>query len=275
MVKSYAWDELHTETTVTRRLPGALFALCQWKAGESVEEHRHEGLSFVVVISGKHQWLDEQGRIHWSVPGAWYSDGGAGEVNTHQACSTDIEAVVIRFLPEAFEVPVDEVSNKVLHTQAGQRIAQRVQSELLRPTAGGNYVLLSCLTDLIARFINTARKEEVSHTHAVVRQALDLLNKQFAAPLSLDEVARSVGTNRSTLGRLFRHHVGVSVGEYVRDRRLEWAYLQLTDTNTKIAVIAAAAGFADQAHFCRCFKTRYGVTPSSLRSVPALLAPGA
>lgn len=236
--------------------------------------HRHDGLLFTVLLNGKHQWLDEQGKIHWSVPGAWYSEVGGG-VRTHQACSTDIESIAIRFLPDSLEVPVDQVVDKVLHTQAGQRVAHRIQGELLKPTPGGNFLLLSCLTELVARFMNTPRQQVVSPTHAVVRHALELLDKRFAAPISLDEVARSVGTNRSTLGRLFRHHVGVSVGEYVRDRRLEWAYRQLTDTNTKISVIAAAAGFADQAHFCRCFKTRYGVTPSSLRNVPILLAPGA
>lgn len=229
---------------------------------------------FAVLMNGKHQWLDEQGKIHWSVPGAWYAEPG-GAVRTHQACSTDIEVVAVRFLPESFGVPVDQVVGKTLHTQAGQRIAQRIQGELQRPTPGGDFLLVSCLTELVARFMNAARTEDVSPSHAIVRHALDLLDKKFAAPLSLDEVARSVGTNRSTLGRLFRHHVGVSVGEYVRDRRLEWAYRQLTDSNTKIAVIASAAGFADQAHFCRCFKTRYGVTPSSLRNVPILLAPGA
>ena len=273
MIKTYAWDEFHNETRAVRRVPEAVFALCYRGGGEVIPPHRHDGLSFIVLLNGKHQWLDNEGKIRWSVPGAWYSETG-DEIHAHQACPTDIECICIRFLPESFDVPTDQVAPKVWHSQAGLRIAQRIQSELQRPTPGGNYILLSCLTELIARFMNTGRKDDASPTNAIVRHTLELLDKRFAASISLDEVARAVGTNRSTLGRLFRHHVGVSVGEYVRDRRLEWSYRQLTESNSKIAVIAAAAGFADQAHFCRCFKTRYSVTPSSLRSIPMILATG-
>ena len=273
-MKVYAWDEFHSEVQVLRRLNDAVFAICTREAGNVVPDHQHEGMSFNVLLGGKHQWLDQEGKIRWSVPGAWYAHAGS-HVETHQACSTDVEALCIRFLPERFGVPVGEVAPGMVHSQAGLRIAHRIQQELLRPTPGGDYVLLSCLADLIARFLNSGQKLDASPSHAIVRQALEMLDKRFAANLSLDDVARAVGTNRSTLGRLFRHHLGVSVGEYIRDRRLEWGHRQLTDTNAKISTIAAAAGFADQAHFCRCFKTRYWVKPSSLRNSQTLLAPGA
>jgi iron complex transport system substrate-binding protein len=81
----------------------------------------------------------------------------------------------------------------------------------------------------------------------------------------LDELANQVGTHRSHLARLFRKHLGLTVSEYRRDRRLEQAYRRLLESDEKIASIAAHAGFADHAHFCRLFKSRYGLSPSEHR----------
>jgi AraC family transcriptional regulator len=59
----------------------------------------------------------------------------------------------------------------------------------------------------------------------------------------------------------------VSVGEYVRRERLDWAVAQLTTTDTPVATVAAEAGFADQSHFTRAFKRHTGLTPGRYRRV--------
>ena len=82
---------------------------------------------------------------------------------------------------------------------------------------------------------------------------------------SLGELAALAKVHPVHLARRFREHHGVSVGEYVRRLRLDWAAAKLAGSETPIAVLAAQAGFADQSHFTRAFKRHTGLTPARYR----------
>ena len=53
---------------------------------------------------------------------------------------------------------------------------------------------------------------------------------------------------------------GTSPHRYALLRRLDFARSQLRD-GMPLAELALSAGFADQAHFTRMFKSAYGMTP--------------
>jgi transcriptional regulator GlxA family with amidase domain len=57
---------------------------------------------------------------------------------------------------------------------------------------------------------------------------------------------------------MFRARYGESIGEHSRRLRLEWAE-RLVRSDEALASIAAHAGFADQSHFTREFRRRFGV----------------
>jgi AraC family transcriptional regulator len=65
------------------------------------------------------------------------------------------------------------------------------------------------------------------------------------------------------LARVFRRRHGCSVSEYLRALRLEEAG-RLVLQGAPLAQAAYAAGFADQAHFTRCFAAAFGFTPTGL-----------
>ena len=93
----------------------------------------------------------------------------------------------------------------------------------------------------------------------------DLLNANFREPLSLREIAEAVGVHPSHLARVFKARHGCSVGESLRQRRLEFAVRQLRSSAMSLAEIAVAAGFADQSQFSKAFKRQFGCTPGALR----------
>ncbi len=93
-----------------------------------------------------------------------------------------------------------------------------------------------------------------------VRQALDLMRAQFAAPLTLADLAAATGTSRFALARAFRHHTGIGIHEWLMTYRLRQARRCLAQ-GMAAAEAAAANGFADQSHLIRRFKRTYGVTP--------------
>jgi AraC family transcriptional regulator len=97
-------------------------------------------------------------------------------------------------------------------------------------------------------------------------QARDLLHGRFNDSLNLVEIAHTVGVHPTHLARTFKKHYRTTVGEYVRQLRLDWASRQLSETEDSIAEIAAAAGFYDQSHFSHLFKQHTGFTPAEFRS---------
>lgn len=98
-----------------------------------------------------------------------------------------------------------------------------------------------------------------------LRAAEELLHAQPGDRRSLGELAEAVGVHPAHLARAFRARHGVSVGEYGRRVRLEWAAAEVARGETPLAAIAAQAGFADQSHFTRVFRRHVGTTPARYR----------
>jgi AraC family transcriptional regulator len=96
-------------------------------------------------------------------------------------------------------------------------------------------------------------------------RAQDFLHSRFMEPVRLADLAREVAVHPAHLARTFRQQFGTSVGGYVRRLRLDWAAAELERSETALAAIALAAGFADQSHFTRSFRRHTGFTPGAYR----------
>jgi AraC-like DNA-binding protein len=97
--------------------------------------------------------------------------------------------------------------------------------------------------------------------HAAVRRARAYLADRWAHPVSLSELSAVAGLSRFELVRRFRSDVGLPPHTFQLDLRIKRARGMLTAGQTPAAV-AAACGFADQAHLTRTFKRFVGVTPT-------------
>lgn len=99
-----------------------------------------------------------------------------------------------------------------------------------------------------------------------LNQIREMLNENFAQHVSLAELAAVAGVHPVYLATVFRENFHCTVGEYVRRLRVEFASRELSSTDTPLAEIALAAGFAHQSHFARTFKRFTGLTPRQYRS---------
>jgi AraC family transcriptional regulator len=68
------------------------------------------------------------------------------------------------------------------------------------------------------------------------------------------------------LARAFRQHYGASVGEFVRQRRLDFVCRELVASERPVAELALEAGFADQSHLTKIFNRALGTTPARYRT---------
>lgn len=108
-------------------------------------------------------------------------------------------------------------------------------------------------------------REQSGHAPRWLYDAQEFLHENFAEKIQVADVAREVDIHPVHLSRMFREHVGLPVGAYIRKVRLEWAAERLAKSDDSITIIAIESGFADQSHFTRTFRRAYGVTPGRYR----------
>ena len=93
-----------------------------------------------------------------------------------------------------------------------------------------------------------------------------LIEERSSEPLTLDQIARLCGINRTKLSRGFREIYGTSVADAIAECRLTQAHRALLGTDLPVGLIGYRSGYQNNASFTRAFGRRYGVPPSSLRS---------
>ena len=101
-----------------------------------------------------------------------------------------------------------------------------------------------------------------AETQRIARQVRDLLDGNYAAPVSGADLSAAAGCSRYAAYRAFRSVAGLAPGEYQRQLRLR-AARQALARGTPPGQAAADAGFADQAHLTRWFRRCYGITPAA------------
>jgi len=98
-----------------------------------------------------------------------------------------------------------------------------------------------------------------------LRSVQERLHGCQGAHLDIRALAREHDTHPVYLARAFRQRLGSSPSEYSRRARITLSAGALAASCTPPALIAARFGFADQAHFCRCFRAQIGLTPGAFR----------
>ncbi|MFF2889174.1 AraC family transcriptional regulator [Paenibacillus sp. NPDC057967] len=96
------------------------------------------------------------------------------------------------------------------------------------------------------------------------------LNKHYREPVMFQEIADMFGISGGQLTRLFKKKEGMSLQEYLIQRRIEAACHDLKHTEATIKEIATGSGFADEKNLFRMFKKYCKMTPSDYRKINAL-----
>ncbi len=130
---------------------------------------------------------------------------------------------------------------------------------LLRPEDPGSP---SRISDVLADAILTRR---------VDASAIDTVaTSEFAKGIlraTTREAATAAAMHPVSFSRLFRRATGVAPSRWRLQQRIAHAAAALAGGLDSIALIADAAGFADQAHLCRMFRRETGLTPGQYRGL--------
>jgi AraC family transcriptional regulator len=130
---------------------------------------------------------------------------------------------------------------------------------------GALTLLRGHLQESPANAASAAGMRQRSLTRWQSRAAIEYINANLASKLTLAEIAKVVCFCKSHFSRAFKISHGLSPWAYIIMARVERAKRMIRATREPLSQIASACGFADQAHLCRAFRRRVGVSPGIWR----------
>jgi AraC-like DNA-binding protein len=111
----------------------------------------------------------------------------------------------------------------------------------------------------------TAGKATHNPIEEQVERTIRWLTLQYAQPISIQEIAHSLGYHRTHLSKIFKQYTGASPMHFLLKIRMDRAKLLLQEELT-IEQVASSVGYPDSLYFSKQFKKWHGTTPSDYRN---------
>jgi AraC-like DNA-binding protein len=110
---------------------------------------------------------------------------------------------------------------------------------------------------------------------SALRRAHDLIDRDYAEALDLDDLAREAGYSKFHFARTFAAAYGETPRAYLTRRRVERAKNLLRTANLSVTEVCYVVGFGSLGSFSALFRRLVGQSPSAYRatSVSAGTAP--
>lgn len=99
-----------------------------------------------------------------------------------------------------------------------------------------------------------------------IQNAIDYMEDHLCENLSTENISKRAYMSGFHFQRLFSAVCGVSLGEYIRNRRLTLAGMEIKRSNAKIIDIALKYGYESPESFSRAFTRFHGISPIMARS---------
>lgn len=109
---------------------------------------------------------------------------------------------------------------------------------------------------------------------ALLRRVRDRMDREYAQPLDVEELARGVGLSAGHLSRQFRQAYGESPYSYLMTRRIERAMALLRRGDLSVTEVCFEVGCSSLGTFSTRFTELVGMPPSAYRRAAAAATDG-
>jgi AraC-like DNA-binding protein/ligand-binding sensor protein len=154
------------------------------------------------------------------------------------------------------------IARNLVQTECPMLLEAQIFDPALTPSAGSVPTLGPTVP--VAEPVG-ANIRQLRH-HRVCQKVIDLLERQYASPITVVKLADAVKLTPNYLSSVFHKTVGITLGDYLTRVRIKKAqsFLQRPDVNIK--EVAYRVGFTDANHFAVAFKKITGCTPTEWRA---------
>jgi len=171
---------------------------------------------------------------------------------------------------QRFTLPPGERDRWLGHVRAlGSELRERREG-----AAAAVRAHLTLLLVALTRLDATIGEELRDRDEPLLAAVFDVVERRFREPLSLRNVAATVGLTPGHVTTVVGRRTGRTVQQWITERRLREARRLLHDTDLTVAAVATRVGFRDAGYFVRRFRAEHGLPPGRWREAGAVAEHG-
>jgi AraC family transcriptional regulator len=194
----------------------------------------------------------------------------AGALHSNQYGPAGAKCLLIEVRPTGLELirSFSRILDDVVHVQNGamRGIAIRIDREFQLMDCGSALSIEGLVLEMVGAATRRRARALSIRPPYWIREVKYFLDEHFKEQITLSMLAKCVDRHPAYLSQVFRRYYRSTIGDYVRQLRLDYASEQMIHSSEPVADIATAAGFYDQSHFTHAFKIHTGVTPAEFRA---------
>ncbi len=210
-----------------------------------------------------------------NIPHEWHfdhmktdSDGNINNISVFFGTETLEKLSMV--IPEFTEV-FNRISALTVAVRYSGRTYRKILELLLAMRDKPAHLRLPQMIELLLAITDTNSCKQVGRNTNLSRIEQRLENVRvycrcnYIRNISLGEISKEIGMNKSSFCTFMRRHAGMSLTEFVNGIRLEKAKEMLYNTDIAIASVAYDVGFSNVTYFNRLFRKKYNCNPKMMR----------
>lgn len=242
---------------------------CHSGPGDRPFEERHVAPTIAIVREGRFNYRGANGRALLQPGSILLGNGGTCYECNHEDSHGDV-CNVIHFDPELAAEAAHQAGLGTGHSFRHSAIPPLEPlipaiAALDRREPDAPLVLL----DRVVGLLGAGKSPSItpsSAEQARLRRAVDLIESDYARPLSLDELASAAAMSKYHFLRCFKRVYGTTPYRYLQARRLAQFASKLAESAGQVTTIALECGFGDISTFNARFRQWFGCSPTVWKS---------
>jgi len=109
------------------------------------------------------------------------------------------------------------------------------------------------------------RASTIASRTALYREAVSVIEADYASTLTLDDIAVKIASSRRQLQRAFAEVGETTFRDVLTAVRMDRAAELLTDPRYSVRSVAFQVGYRQPAQFAKAFRRHHGLSPSEFR----------
>ena len=254
---------------VRREINGLVLIEKIFPASHQLPVHAHENLCICTILRGTmHEVGDGMDRIFNSMTTVFHP---SGETHWDVFGSNGAHIATLEF-GEHWQKRLQSYSQWLSHPAEHKNdpvtwLSLNLHREFQKFDAATPLAVEALALELVSNIIRTGKRHQKDEAPAWLKRVEEFLNENFESPFSIDRLSEIAGVHGVHLIRTFRKFHGMTAGDYLRQRRIEYAcHLLQQNQELSLTEVAVRSGFYDQSHFIRTFRAHTGSTPGKFRA---------
>lgn len=260
--------QFYGTTSQTLSASGFRFTEKAYSPDATLPTHAHELSHFCFVLAGNYK-ENISGKLFQRAPASLiYYPPDLSHAEEHFTHGRHfLVEVDLKGLEKVVDYGGSLSGPAILSSHSSLWLAARMYREFSDRDGFSGLALESIATELLIETSRQGTRRVERKPPTWLEKTKESLRENFPEPPSLDDLAKAVNVHPTHLARTFRRFERCTVGDYIREVRINYARQRMLSSNEPLVEIALVAGFADQTHFTRSFKRVTGLTPTEFRRI--------